>query len=989
MPLRSFRQHKRLRARDKIKVFGLAPTWQAVNELKDKGVKAQTFASFLTEVKQQDFDKEKYSKALFICDEASMLSNSDQKQFMETMNEVDARATDVGDIEQLQGQGEGKPFELSIRRGVIPHVKLTDIVRQRDAPILKSAVENILDKDIKGTIAKIQAQPIFKDHQDQEPALVNKIRKELPSADEKGSQHLAGKTGAPKAKQPKPHRRQVNIIETKGNYSKDRKLNTEMSKQIVLQEGAVEYLSRTPQSREQTIFIAYSNKDRDTFSEMVRDGLGLDPKDKQDVCKVTRLRSLDHTRPEMRTMEAYTKEQATILSIGRDYYKITGVNEKNKLVNLEHTITNKKSTLNPSKHDHKMTQVWSVTEKNLAPDDRVVLRKADKNRGHIANIDYKVSSVDKDNKLITLRNDQGELKLNTKEMRDCHWDYAYAKTSDMSQGATEKYVVPMVKATDALTDIRRAVVDLSRATTHAKLITDDLNQLTLRLEGKTLQSVSRNHGDKRSAMDTLDQYLPDKISYFGTSRILQGEKKRQGRVWGKTISNEQTNSQQFQARKWHEQKINSAFLTGQQGYYDLFGVPEKITNDKIIWQDYEVDRTGNNAGQWISTQEPSEKGYQHATKAVQLLKKTEENQAGYLACQMAELSVHSTSVAVKKPKWEEQNQTRIESAKSIHQGTKEISGTLGEKYLHQTRGISKETIARSSITYWDKNTPWKNTDENEQLVNAVNKTPAIVLPAIDQSGELTGVQRVYLDGYKPIKNTFMEVAKLSKGVIAGSPAVVQKGDDGRVFVAEGPETALSIAEVEPNATVLCSFSVNNLSKMDEVLQNHNPQEVILAGDNDGVNSNAVQKTEAAKDALIETTGLNVTTMYPDPLTGQDKTDYNDILLNQGRDALKEMINRDLTMEHQINDALVDKCIDLLVKGEKLEDTQKLMDVVEHIKDELKVNSQGYGGLIEALSNEKYDFSKVIDEVSSIKINDVKAQEPVWQGEKLENIEMQI
>ena len=67
---------------NKIEFVGLAPTWQVVNELKEKGVLAQTFASFLQEIKSDAFDKEKYKNSVFLFDEASMASNKDKSDFL-------------------------------------------------------------------------------------------------------------------------------------------------------------------------------------------------------------------------------------------------------------------------------------------------------------------------------------------------------------------------------------------------------------------------------------------------------------------------------------------------------------------------------------------------------------------------------------------------------------------------------------------------------------------------------------------------------------------------------------------------------------------------------------------------------------------------------------------------------------------------------------------------------------------------------------------
>src|SRR3990167_5523307 len=610
---------------DVVEFVGLAPTWQAVNELKDKGVSAQTLASFLQEIKSDIFDKEKYKNTVFLLDESSMVSNKDAAMFLNALKFANARAIQVGDMEQLQGQGGGKPFELAIKRGVIEYVSLTDIVRQNPSPILKYAVENIIDKDVKSAFRKIEHQKSFESFGSKNSDISKKAVDEFIAA-------LDVK----------------NIIETWKEVSTDSKINNENARLSVLEEGAKEYLARTPESRANSIFIAYSNLERDMFASMIRAGLKNEQIiDKRSEIPAVRLRPLNLTRAEMRIIDAYTpkfesdlgsdpeskdnkKSSQLMLSIGKNkYYEITDVDKKRKLVTLVDVVTQETKIFNQSKSDHSTTCIWIKTIKPLACGDLVVLRRRDKDRDHFANVEYKVQSTDARSKALMLKNDVEELILNTSEMRDCHWDYAYSKTTDMSQSATRKYVVPMVYSKSPLTDIRRAIVDLSRATTHGMLIVDKKEDLIARLEGRTLQAVASNHGNKRSALDTIEKVVHAPTRYFD--------------------------------------KVDS----------------KNIVSDNV------------------------------------------------------------TTPVNAPPKNTADSRNRILSAQSIYNGTKNISGTLGELYLHKTRHISIDTISRSEVRFWEKNAHWSNTNEQGELINQKNKMNAIVIPAVDKDGNLTGVQRIY------------------------------------------------------------------------------------------------------------------------------------------------------------------------------------------------------------------------------------------------------
>ncbi|HIF9187008.1 TPA: AAA family ATPase, partial [Photobacterium damselae] len=106
-------QAQALRGNDKIDVIGLAPTHAAVNELKEKGIPAQTTQSLLKDLLTGDTTPDKYKNTLFLLDESSMASNAQFDAFTALVNHSGARATFLGDMHQLQSKEAGKPFELA------------------------------------------------------------------------------------------------------------------------------------------------------------------------------------------------------------------------------------------------------------------------------------------------------------------------------------------------------------------------------------------------------------------------------------------------------------------------------------------------------------------------------------------------------------------------------------------------------------------------------------------------------------------------------------------------------------------------------------------------------------------------------------------------------------------------------------------------------------------------------------------------------------
>lgn len=230
---------------------------------------------------------------------------------------------------------------------------------------------------------------------------------------------------------------------------------------------------------------------------------------------------------------------------------------------------------------------------------------------------------------------------------------------------------------------------------------------------------------------------------------------------------------------------------------------------------------------------------------------------------------------------------KIASAKSIWDGAIDAKGTLAEKYLSLHRGL--DNSKQLDIRFWQKGTPWKNCNDQGILEEKINKVPALIFAARNAKNEITGVQRIYLNELTANKNTFMDKAKLSKGVIEGSCGIIQKSMRGsRLYIAEGAETAASIAMADSKASVLVSFGVSNIKNLSAIIKKHKSSEVIIAADNDG----ALAKSHLAIYKTIEELQKNdikATAIFPKPLTGQLKTDWNDILLKNGISEIKNQL----------------------------------------------------------------------------------------------------
>lgn len=233
--------------------------------------------------------------------------------------------------------------------------------------------------------------------------------------------------------------------------------------------------------------------------------------------------------------------------------------------------------------------------------------------------------------------------------------------------------------------------------------------------------------------------------------------------------------------------------------------------------------------------------------------------------------------------------------------SKSIKNTLGETYLKEHRGISSnlpDTIKFVPFLY-------------EPTTKV--KHPAIVVFAKDISGQIRGMQAIYLDK-ETGKKLDIELPKRSYGEIKGSLVPINNGKHG-LALCEGVETALSIANAKPSLTVLATLSsfTNFLSA--DIKGNGSP--IILCIDNDGYNSGTANKVKRTITELSDN-GFNVFTTMP-------KTsgfDFNDVLKHQGLEAVGKYIDnaRLALVAAPIKGQLSHKEIDQLRSNTKLNES---------------------------------------------------------------------
>lgn len=258
-----------------------------------------------------------------------------------------------------------------------------------------------------------------------------------------------------------------------------------------------------------------------------------------------------------------------------------------------------------------------------------------------------------------------------------------------------------------------------------------------------------------------------------------------------------------------------------------------------------------------------------------------------------EAKLNNDIIVVKRPepevKFDQKRQSGTTSAQSIWNGTIDAKDTLAADYFTKIRGI--DNIDGMDIRYWPKGAIWVDFDADGIRIEKPNKIPAAVIAARNEKNEVVSVQRIYLDEKTAKKNAFLKDAKLTKGSNKGTPGVIQTGKTGgTLYLAEGPETAASIASINRQSTVLTSFSVSNIANMADVIKTYAPEKVIIAADNDGESSATRKTTEKACQSL-RNQGIDACIVYPPMLVHKTKTDWNDILVEQGSQELENIFKK--------------------------------------------------------------------------------------------------
>jgi hypothetical protein len=240
--------------------------------------------------------------------------------------------------------------------------------------------------------------------------------------------------------------------------------------------------------------------------------------------------------------------------------------------------------------------------------------------------------------------------------------------------------------------------------------------------------------------------------------------------------------------------------------------------------------------------------------------------------------------AKKERELAEAREKYINKVERLYSSAIVIKGTLAEKYFHEYRGIQ----AKLPNNFRFKTRCWH--DELKTY------KPALIVPGYGTDGKLQAINRIYLnqDGSK-LNEKFKDnqgslqpaTAKRNYGPTTGTTIKINEHYQSEItLVTEGIENALSIKQAQPDVNIISSFGVGQLKNLSV---DPGTKIIMLCADNDGLSVNTKRPMLEALQKWLEQ-GYQVKIAMPIAASLEQKIDFNDLLNNQGIQAIKQCLS---------------------------------------------------------------------------------------------------
>lgn len=683
-----------------------------------------------------------------------------------------------------------------------------------------------------------------------------------------------------------------------------------------LQMIADEYLGFSAEGREKTFVLIPANEDRVEVNNLIRNGLKKENALKGNEVNTRTLVSRGFSKTyrtrvtnyETNNVVRFNKTYRNLGVKSGEYWQVERIYRgKNEMV-LKNLGSDKKITWNPEKVGGRRegaTEVYQLEERQLMAGDKIRWLK---NQGDqfVNSQTAEILKVVGTEATIKLHN-QETVVLNLEKSENQHWDYAFSYTVHAKQGGENTRVIAHMESyRQKLTTQQAFYVTISRAQFEVCLVVDNQNEC--------IKTICKNTGEKLSALEHL--LVKDEID-DASNRSESIEKKS-----AKTKQNNNQQTKHPQGKHWNIDDLQSRLAERVEALaQQLLGEPNThLSNGKELRfgkkGSLSVPISGKYVGGWRNF-ESGDKGnlIQLIQNAHQSTFKDALEYAGRflgISPENSQDSIKSTTIKKVTPKINEprildaEDKKSIARAKRLESSSLPIEGSLAERYLREHRGIQGKLSP--SFRYHPK-VAYYHADKR------VEYFPAMLAIAKDTQQKTFATQVVYLDP-KTANKADVLIQKRTYGRISLGAAVAINPGQTKVYLAEGPETGLSVAEAYPDGTVLIALSASNFKN---VKLSPKQKEVIICMDNDGNNASSQKAVVAAAKNFIEQ-GHAVYLSIPDTVK-----DFNDVLKLEGKEAIrvkidqaipyvdeqvtpvgeKDVVSNLLEMEHQKTASLTD------------------------------------------------------------------------------------
>lgn len=414
------------------KVYGLAPTSQAVESLAKTGIETRT--------SQGAKDSEKFwasldRRSVVVLDEAGLIDAKTLDKIIKKCAERGARLVLVGDHKQFSSVEAGRPFD-QIRLAADKHgevVGLDAMQRWKTAPVWK------YEKAC--TEAAEQGK--------EPPKMPEAVRKAYELRD----LHFASRDD------PKVAFDKLLAQDDTRFYQTD-----------TARRGAIarDYLAMSPEDRRETLVITGKNADRIEINKAIREKLGLAGKG----VEVETFEAADLTRAQTLQIGSYQVGDGIKFNRGKDGFKpgeLVRVVERQADRLIVERADGTRADFRPNKQGGEGVAAGTFEKAEIADGERVRFTAIDKARGIATGDRGTVTKIDGDT--LTVKLDKGETiqipRKGTQYLR-----HGYAQTGHSAQGATAKYVFLHMTSKDGTIDRASFYTNLTRSAQNVRLYTN-------------------------------------------------------------------------------------------------------------------------------------------------------------------------------------------------------------------------------------------------------------------------------------------------------------------------------------------------------------------------------------------------------------------------------------------------------------------------------------------------------------------------------------